>query len=65
MSTPHHRRTLDMLVEIGLPANTRVSKRKLAAALDALAPDQRRAVVARLQGAGVRYQGTHGEHAHA
>jgi hypothetical protein len=65
MSTPHHRRTLDVLTSICLSANTRVSKRKLAAALDALAPDRRREVVARLQGAGVTYQGTRGEHAHA
>jgi hypothetical protein len=61
---PRHRRVLDVLVEIGLPACTRVSKRRLSAALDALTPDRRREVVARLRGAGVRYQGTKGEHPH-
>jgi hypothetical protein len=54
-STPHHRRVLDVLASIGLPACTRVSRKRLNSALAALTPDRRREVVGRLQGAGLTY----------
>jgi hypothetical protein len=54
-SSPQHRRTLDVLASIGLPANTRVSRKRLNSALAALTPDRRREVVGRLQNAGLKF----------
>ena len=55
MRADKHRATLDVLASIGLPACTRVSKRKLAAALAALEPARRSVVADRLGEAGLTH----------